>query len=60
MIEWNIKAAGPALAGMWDAHWRIGGSAGTQLQQDKCIKTPGTPIAAGNPLLTSCQGAFLL
>ncbi|KAG9770833.1 Glucan 1,3-beta-glucosidase [Exophiala dermatitidis] len=60
MIEWNIKAAGPALAGIWDAHWRIGGSAGTQLQQDTCIKTPGTPIASGNAKLTNCIGAFLL
>lgn len=60
MIEWNIKAAGPALAGIWDAHWRIGGSAGTQLQQDTCIKTPATPIASGNAKLTNCIGAFLL
>ena len=60
IIEWNIQAAGPALAGMWDAHWRIGGSAGTQLQQDTCIKTPATPIASGNPVLTSCIGAYLL
>ncbi len=60
IIQWNIKAQGPALAGMWDAHWRIGGSAGTDLQQDKCIKTPGTPIASGNPVLSDCIGAFLL
>ncbi|KAH0848955.1 hypothetical protein AYO21_08717 [Fonsecaea monophora] len=60
IIEWNIKAAGPALAGMWDAHWRIGGSAGTDLQQDICLKTPATPIAGTNPVLTKCIGAFLL
>jgi glucan 1,3-beta-glucosidase len=60
IIEWNIKAAGPALAGMWDAHWRIGGSAGTNLQQDVCIKTPATPIAGSNPVLTNCIGAYLL
>ena len=60
IIEWNIKAAGPALAGIWDAHWRIGGSAGTNLQQDVCLKTPATPVAGSNPYLTNCIGAFLL
>ena len=60
IIEWNIKAAGPALAGMWDAHWRIGGSSGTNLQQNTCRKTPATPIAGNNPVLTQCLGAFLL
>lgn len=60
IIEWNIKAVGPALAGMWDAHWRIGGSAGTNLQENLCVKTPGTPLAASNPTLTNCIGAFLL
>jgi glucan 1,3-beta-glucosidase len=33
MVEWNIKAAAPGAAGMWDSHWRIGGTAGTQLQR---------------------------
>jgi glucan 1,3-beta-glucosidase len=60
MVEWNIKAVSPAAAGMWDAHWRIGGTAGTNLQQDICIKTPATPMAGNNPKLTQCQGAFLL
>ncbi|KIW10000.1 hypothetical protein PV08_11776 [Exophiala spinifera] len=60
IVEWNIKAQGPALAGMWDAHWRIGGSAGTNLQSDKCIKTPSQPITSGSSVLTDCIGAFLL
>ena len=60
IIQWNVAAAGPALAGIWDAHWRIGGSAGTNLQQDVCVKTPATPIAGSNPVLTNCIGAFLL
>ncbi|KAK5053266.1 hypothetical protein LTR84_002240 [Exophiala bonariae] len=60
MIEWNIKAVGPALAGMWDAHWRIGGTAGTNLQQNTCVKTPAVPIAPGHPKLSACIGAFLL
>ena len=33
MMEWNIKATSPGAAGMWDSHWRIGGTAGTQLQR---------------------------
>ena len=33
MMEWNIKAASPAAAGMWDSHFRIGGTAGTLLQR---------------------------
>lgn len=33
MVQWNIKAASPGAAGMWDSHWRIGGTAGTQLQR---------------------------
>ncbi len=60
IIQWNIQASGPALAGMWDAHWRIGGSAGTDLQLDKCIKTPATPISSASSVYTDCVGAFLL
>jgi glucan 1,3-beta-glucosidase len=60
IIEWNIKASTPAAAGMWDAHWRIGGSAGTNLQQDKCLKNPSHTLAPGDPILSTCQGAFLL
>lgn len=33
MMEWNIKATAPGAAGMWDSHWRIGGTAGTLLQR---------------------------
>jgi len=58
IIEWNIKASGPAAAGMWDAHWRIGGTAGTQLQQDVCVKQPDQPTTAEKQ--ARCSGAFLL
>lgn len=60
IIQWNIKAAGPAQAGIWDAHWRIGGSAGTNLQQNVCLKQPGTPTTASSPIVSNCIGAFLL
>lgn len=41
---------------MWDVHWRIGGTAGTQLQADTCLKNP-TVSHGANP---DCVGAFLL
>ena len=55
MMEWNLKSAQGA-SGIWDVHWRIGGSAGTGLQSDACSKNPSTTHAA-NP---ACEGAFLL
>ena len=59
IIEWNIKQATAGGAGMWDANYRIGGSAGTNLQSDTCLKAPATPITAGSQRLTDCAGAFL-
>jgi glucan 1,3-beta-glucosidase len=58
IIEWNIAADGPAAAGIWDAHWRIGDSAGTQLQSDTCFKNPGvtTTLASAQAFI----GAFAL
>lgn len=44
------------MQGMWDVHWRIGGSNGTQLQSDTCSKDP-TVATSPDP---SCYGAFLL
>lgn len=41
---------------MWDVHWRIGGSAGTELQSANCTKDPNVAHGA-NPI---CEGAFLL
>lgn len=40
LVEWNLECTGPATCGMWDTHWRIGGSNGTQLQNYNCIKHP--------------------
>jgi glucan 1,3-beta-glucosidase len=56
IMEWNVEAETPGSAGIWDSHFRIGGSAGTQLQSDKCSKTPDQTTTA-NP---ECIGAFLL
>ncbi|KAI9687063.1 MAG: hypothetical protein M1822_002473 [Bathelium mastoideum] len=56
MVEWNVAGTTPGAAAMWDTHWRIGGTAGTQLQSDRCTKTPGVVHGANS----SCIGAFLL
>jgi hypothetical protein len=56
LMEWNVEAASQGSAGLWDVHFRIGGSAGTELQSDKCTKTPERPTQA-NP---ECIGSFLL
>lgn len=41
---------------MWDVHWRIGGSAGTELQSANCTKDPTVDHGAN----ATCFGAFLL
>ncbi|KAH8658833.1 pectate lyase superfamily protein-domain-containing protein [Tricladium varicosporioides] len=56
MIQWNVAQANQGSSGMWDVHVRIGGSAGTQLQMDKCTKTPSVTTAAD----PQCEGAFLM
>lgn len=55
MIKWNLVSTAGA-SGVWDTHVRIGGSAGTQLQSDTCIKNPSVSTN-GN---AACEGAFLL
>jgi glucan 1,3-beta-glucosidase len=42
---------------MWDVHWRIGGTAGTNLQVNDCQKDPSVFISNPDP---RCYGAFLL
>ena len=56
LMEWNLAGAQPGAAAMWDVHFRVGGSAGTGLQSDKCTKNPKV-IADANP---ECVGAFML
>jgi len=55
MMEWNLKSTQGA-SGLWDVHWRIGGSAGTGLQSDTCSKSPSTSYSANS----ACIGAYLL
>lgn len=56
LTEWNVAEASQGSAGMWDVHYRIGGSAGTKLQSDTCTKNP----QATAPYNPECIGAFLL
>ncbi|KKA27542.1 hypothetical protein TD95_005119 [Thielaviopsis punctulata] len=56
MMEWNLESETVGESGLWDTHFRIGGSAGTQLQSDTCKKTPSVNTTA-NP---DCIGAFML
>jgi glucan 1,3-beta-glucosidase len=56
LVEWNVAEETQGSVGMWDVHFRVGGTAGTELQSDKCAKTPQSPTAP-NP---ECIGAFML
>ncbi|KKF95518.1 Glucan 1 3-beta-glucosidase [Ceratocystis platani] len=56
MIEWNLESETASKSGLWDTHFRIGGSAGTQLQSDTCKKVSSVEASA-NP---ECIGTFLL
>ncbi|KAL5334910.1 pectate lyase superfamily protein-domain-containing protein [Aspergillus crustosus] len=56
LMEWNIAEETLGSAAMWDVHFRVGGSAGTELQSDKCSKTPNSATTP-NP---ECVGAFML
>lgn len=56
LVEWNVKGASQGSAGLWDVHFRIGGTAGTELQSNTCSKNPSV-TAPANP---ACIGAFML
>lgn len=56
MMEWNVAEASQGSCAMWDVHFRIGGSAGTQLEQDTCLaKVPGSTV-----FKPECAGSFLM
>jgi len=56
LMQWNLAGSSQGASGMWDTHFRIGGSAGTQLQSNTCAKNPSV-TAAVKP---ACIGAYLL
>ncbi|EPE10802.1 glycoside hydrolase family 55 protein [Ophiostoma piceae UAMH 11346] len=56
MVEWNLAGESAGSSGMWDAHVRIGGAAGTELQLTQCAKNPNV-TAAADP---NCLGSALM
>ncbi|KAI8615101.1 pectate lyase superfamily protein-domain-containing protein [Chytriomyces sp. MP71] len=52
LVEWNIKASSSGAAAIWNVHGRVGGTAGSQLQQDKCTK--------GTTDTNTCSGPFMM
>jgi glucan 1,3-beta-glucosidase len=56
LMEFNVEAESQGSAALFDVHFRVGGSAGTELQSDKCAKTPNVTTEA-NP---ECIGSFML
>ena len=58
LVEWNVASTSQGTSGMWDVHFRIGGSAGTGLQSNTCAKNPSVNTTSAN--VTPCEGAFLL
>lgn len=56
LMEWNLGQTSQGSNGLWDVHFRIGGSAGTKLQSNTCSKTPDQVT----PVKDECIAAFLL
>ncbi|KFZ09951.1 hypothetical protein V501_05394 [Pseudogymnoascus sp. VKM F-4519 (FW-2642)] len=56
LMEWNLGQTSQGSSGLWDVHFRIGGSAGTKLQSNTCSKTPQQTT----PAKPECVAAFLL
>lgn len=50
VVEWNVAGSSQGSAAMWDSYIRLGGTAGTNLQQSQC---PTNAPGAG------CYAAFL-
>lgn len=59
LMEWNSRdpSGQQGVNGIWDVHFRVGGSAGTQLEAAQCAKNPSTTISTPN---SACFGAFML
>ncbi|KAI4859445.1 glucan 1,3-beta-glucosidase GLUC78 precursor [Hypoxylon rubiginosum] len=56
LMEWNLAGSDKGSAGMWDVHFRIGGTAGTELQSDKCTMNNETTTAPTD----ECMGTFMM
>ncbi|EXJ87179.1 glucan 1,3-beta-glucosidase [Capronia epimyces CBS 606.96] len=56
MVEWNVAETSQGSCGMWDVHFRIGGTAGTLLQQDTCQAN----VTGSFQFKPECAGSFLM
>ncbi|KAI1457217.1 glycoside hydrolase family 55 protein [Annulohypoxylon moriforme] len=56
LMQWNLAGSTNGAAGMWDVHFRIGGTAGTELQSDKCAKNENVTTTA----TPECMGVFMM
>jgi glucan 1,3-beta-glucosidase len=54
LVQWNIRdpAGQPGASGMWDTHFRVGGTAGTELQAAQC--------PAGQDENDACKAAYMM
>ena len=56
LMEWNVADSSQGSCALWDVHFRIGGTAGTQLQIDRCQKNENVTTT----FKPECAGAFML
>lgn len=58
LLEWNSRdpVGSQGVNAMWDVHFRVGGSAGTDLNPAQCIKTPDIHVTPD----PKCYAAFML
>ncbi|KAI0199632.1 glycoside hydrolase family 55 protein [Astrocystis sublimbata] len=56
LVQWNLAGSENGAAGMWDVHFRVGGTAGTELQSDHCSKDPNATTTVDD----KCKGTFLM
>jgi len=52
LVQWNIKQESQGSAGIWDSHFRVGGSAGSELQFEQCPR--------GQSAVDRCNGVHTL
>lgn len=55
LMEFNVAGQTKGSTGLFDVHFRVGGSAGTGLQSDVCAKNPAQAKPNWN-----CVGSFML
>jgi glucan 1,3-beta-glucosidase len=52
LVQWNIRQGSQGSAGMWDSHFRVGGTTGSNLQVPQCPR--------GQAAVPQCKGAHTL